>query len=193
MDPRPEPTGGEESPLSAEQLAAFADATERSRKILAAARVATFNGWTFGISAAVSALFALGSFTAFVLAIGLGIVTWNEFRGRTLLRRFDPDGARLLGRNQLGLMALIVLYCLWSIHVSRTTPMAAQFEDLEVALGDMSEVVAQLTLAVYGGVIAGTVLFQGLNAKYYFARVGMIEAYRRETPEWVLKLQESAG
>jgi len=46
-----------------------------------------------------------------------------------------------------------------------------------------------LIVAVYGTVIVLSVVFQGLNALYYFTRGKHIEAYVRETPGWVLDLQ----
>ena len=103
-------TGG--GPLSPEQQRQLAQANQRARKVLSAARVATFNGWTIGSIAGFSLLFGLFSRTALVMGIAMGIVAWNEFRGRALLRAFDPAGPRLLGKNQLGFLAVIVGYCL---------------------------------------------------------------------------------
>ena len=179
--------------LSPEQRRELEDARDRARKILVAGKVAAFNGWTIGIFAALSFLFGLGSPVVMVLALALGAVAWNEFRGRTLLRRLDPSAGLLLGRNQLGLMALIVAYCLWSIWRAKAGPPDPEMEQLQDLVGVGSDLIEQLTVILYVSVIAATAIFQGLNARYYFRRVGMTEAYLSETPPWVVDLQRSAA
>jgi hypothetical protein len=52
--------------------------------------------------------------------------------------------------------------------------------------------VRQITLLLYGSVIALSALFQGLNAVYYFTRRKYVTAYLAETPEWVRELRQSA-
>ena len=44
-------------------------------------------------------------------------------------------------------------------------------------------------LALYGSVIALSVIFQGGNALYYFTRRKHVEAYVAETPAWIRDLQ----
>ena len=181
------------TPLSPEQREDLREAGERARRFLKAGRVATFNVWTLGSFAALTLLFGLFSPTALLLGAGLAVVAWTEHRGRALLRDLDPGGPRLLGRNQLALMALVVAYALWSLWMARTNPDPALAQMDEIMGGDTAGLVAELTTAVYLGVIALTVLFQGLLARYYFARAPMVEAYLRETPEWVVELQRSAS
>jgi hypothetical protein len=183
----PDPT------LSPEQRRELEDAGARARKILAAGKVASFNGWTIGILAALSFLFGLGSLVVMALSVALGVVAWNEFRGRALLRRLDPAGGRFLGRNQLGLMALIVAYCLWSVWRTKAGPPDPEMAQLQDLVGVGSDLIEQLTVILYVSVIAATAIFQGLNARYYFRRVGMTEAYLSETPPWVVDLQRSAA
>ena len=107
-------------PLSVQQQQQLSEANRRAKKVLGAAKVATFNGWSFGVFAAISLLFGIFSITSLLVGIGLGIVAWNEFRGRDLLRGFDPRGTRLLGWNQVGLICLLVVYCLWCIFTGLT-------------------------------------------------------------------------
>ncbi|MDT8368517.1 MAG: hypothetical protein RQ745_04880 [Longimicrobiales bacterium] len=180
-------------PLSPEDREELEEAGERARRFLKAGRVATFNVWTLGAFAGITLLFGLFSPEALVLGMGMGVVTWNEHRGRTLLRDIDPEGPRALGRNQLGLMALIVTYALWSLWQARTHPDPGLARMDELMGGDTAGLVAELTTAVYLGVTALTILFQGLLARYYFARAPMVETYLRETPEWVVQLQRSAS
>ncbi len=179
-------------PLSSEQRKELAEANERAAKVLGAAKVATFNGWTIGIFAAISLLLGIISATALVMGVGMGLVARNEFRGRKLLRQFDPLGPRLLGRNQLGFMGLIIVYCLWSMYQIVSDPMTA-IEGLEAIADSFGGLVTNLTLAVYGTVIVLTSLFQGLNARYYFVRVERVEDYLRETPGWIVEIQRSTS
>ena len=181
-----------DGPLSPEQQEELSRATERAAKVLGAAKVAAFNGWTIGVFAAISLLFAVFSVTALVMGIGMAVVAWNGFRGRTALRRFDPSGPQLLGRNQLGFMALIIGYCLWSIYMTLNNPVPGLAE-LEEIVGDISDLVTELTVMVYGLVIFVTVVVQGLNARYYFARGEIVRCYIRETPDWIVSLQRSTS
>ncbi len=185
-------TTTDDGPLSPDQQEQLALANRRAKKVLGAAKVATFNGWSIGLFAAINLLFAIFSFTALVMAIGLAVVARNEFRGRSLLRSFSPHGGRLLGKNQLGFMGLLIAYCLWSIYGTITNPITeiAGMEVLTEAVGDL---VTDLTMAVYGVVIVVSVLAQGLNARYYFVRTRLVEDYVRETPEWIVELQRSSS
>ncbi len=184
--------GGPLSPLSPQQQEELTRANERAKKVLGATKVATFNGWTIGVFAAVTLLFALFSVTALVVGAGMAIVAWNEFRGRSLLRRFDPHGPRLLGRNQLGFMSLLIGYGLWGIFRTLTNPMT-QFEELEAVVGPVGDLVTNLALAVYGGVVLLSLLFQGLNARYYFARIRLVQDYLSETSAWIIDVQRSSS
>lgn len=179
-------------PLTSEQRQAISDANARARKVLRAANVATFNGWTIGILAAVGILFGIFSITSLVMGLGMALVARNEFRGRKLLRQFDSSGPRLLGRNQLGFMGLIIVYCLWSMYQTVSNPIT-EIQGLETIADSYGSLVTELTLVVYGGVIVVTLLFQGLNARYYFARSQHVEDYRRETPGWIVELQRSTS
>ncbi len=179
-------------PLSSEQRKELSEANERAAKVLGAAKVATFNGWTIGIFAAIGLLFGIFSVTALVMGVGMGLVARNEFRGRKLLRQFDPLGPRLLGRNQLGFMGLIIVYCLWSMYQIVSDPMTAT-KGLEAITDSFGPLVTNLALAVYGTVIVLTALFQGLNARYYFVRIERVEDYLRETPGWIVEIQRSTS
>lgn len=193
---RPDPAAGgsareEGRPprLTPGQRAELAAANDHAEKILRAGRVATFNGWTIGTFGALSVLLGFGSLTALVVGACLLVVAWNELRGRNMLRRFEPAGARLLGRNQLGLMALIVAYCLWSIHGALYHPSESvrQLEDFLGGPGTVTHMVAW----GYAAVIVLSILVQGLNARYYFARVQQLESYLAGTPAWIIELQRA--
>jgi hypothetical protein len=130
--------------------------------------------------------------TSFLVGVGLDVVARNEFLGRTRLRSFDPSGLELLWRNQLGFMALIIVYCAWSLYGAIVRP-ASEIAELVELLGDgAGDLVRSLTLILYGAVIVATAIFQGMNARYYHVRVGRVREYLRETPQWVVDRQRSA-
>ena len=163
-------------------------ATDRSKKILAAAKVATFNGWTLGVLGALSMLFGLFSLTGFVVGAFLVIVARNEFRGRALVRQLEPRGAMLLAKNQIGLIGIIIAYCLWSMYSAVANP-SSQTIELEELAGLPSGLVTELTLMVYGVVIVLTLIVQGLNARYYFVRIQQMKDYLQQTPKWIVDMQ----
>lgn len=180
------------NPLSPEQQRQLTDAVAQSTKIRAAARIATFNGWTIGFFAVISLLFAYSSLTALIMGLGLGWIAWNEFKGRDRIRTLDPTAPTFLGKNQLGFMGLVVVYAIWSIYRTLTEPMP-YLDEIEEALGPIGDVVTSITVSVYLIVILLTVLFQGLNARYYFARKAMIDEYLSETPDWIVEIQRNIG
>ena len=68
-------------------------------------------------------------------------------------------------------------------EVMRREPMTIQ------TLGDIGSLYKTLTVTVYGALIVGTLIFQGLNSLYYFTRGRILLGYLAETPAWVLELQ----
>ena len=188
-----------DNPLSVTHRRELAAARDRAKAIRKAARVAGFNGWTTAAAGAFSAMFLLFDRSAVAIAItlGLSIITYNEFRGRKRLLNFDPSAATMLGWNQLGLLAMIVVYCLWMLSgssaeaasaLSAQMNSASERELLSMA-GDLEGLYKTATLAMYGGVIVLSVLFQGGNALYYFTRRRHVEDFIAETPQWVRDVQ----
>jgi hypothetical protein len=190
-----------DSPLAAEHHAEFAAAHEQARKIRKAAGVANFNGWTTAVFAVCSAPFALFSVVGFLVFAGLAIVAYNEIQGRKRLLQFDPTAPNFLGWNQLGFLAFIVVYCAWMTFTGLTgeSPIAAELDgnpEIGQVLGSLEEfdyMYKGLIVAVYGTVVVLSVIFQGLNAVYYFTRRTHIECYLRDTPDWVVAVQRTAA
>jgi hypothetical protein len=176
-------------PLSPAQVEVLNAGQERAGSFLSASRVAAFNGWTIGFFAVVSILFGLTSPTGLLIGAGLAVIARNEFAGRRRLNAFDVSGLELLWRNQIGFMALIVVYCLWAIFGPSADLDPAVAQLLEELGEDTGALVESLKMIVYSAVIVGTVIFQGLNARYYFVRVALMRAYLRDTPQWVLDVQ----
>jgi hypothetical protein len=188
-----------DNPLSVSHRRELADARERAKSIRKAARVAAFNGWTTGAAAMFSAMFLVfdRSVVAIAITLILSFVTYHEFRGRKRLLNFDPSGATLLGWNQLGLLAMIIIYCLWMLSGSSAEAANALSSQMKSAserellsmVGDLEGLYKTVTLALYGGVIVLSLLFQGGNALYYFTRRRHVEDFIAETPQWVRDVQ----
>jgi len=187
------------NPLSPEHHRELAFAAERAKPIYRAARVAAMNGWITGIIAACSAPFALYDLTGAVMTVGLAVVAYNEFRGRKRLLAFDPSGATVLGRNQMGLMGLLVGYCLWMMYSSLATPSpmineltrTPEVKDALADLGDLNQLYQSMVIIFYGVVILLSVIFQGINALYYFSRRRLVADFVAQTPEWVRDVQRA--
>jgi hypothetical protein len=183
-------------PLDESHHRALAAATERAEPIRRAVRVATFNAWTTAILATLSAPFALFSLAGFLVFAALAVVAWNEFRGRRHLLKYDPAGATILGWNQLGLLAVITVYCVWALYSNLwgSGSIEAQLRDNPQlgptinSIDGFDDLYRTIVVVLYGSVIALSALFQGANALYYFSRRKYVEAYVRDTPAWVIDL-----
>lgn len=189
-----------EGPLKREHHEQLALANQRAKKIRRAAGVAAFNGWAMAICAVISAPFALFSFVGLLITVSLALLAANEFRGRKGLLRFDLKAPEALAWNQLALLTIIVLYCAWTLYTSLSGGGALANElkaypELSSSLdsvGGIDQLVTGVVVAVYGSVIVLSIIFQGLNAFYYFSCRKHIEAYVNETPEWIIELQRSS-
>jgi len=185
-----------DEPISHEQRRELIEANSRARKVRRAVKVATFNGWSIGVFAALSLPFAMFSVTSLVMCLALALVAYNEFRGRKLLDRFEPRGPRALGWNQLVLMGVLTGYSVWNIYLAETGPgpYAEQIKatpELGSMLGWVDDLHKTVTLAVYGSLIVASLIFQGLNALYYFTREKHLQSFLKQTPAWVVDLQRS--
>jgi hypothetical protein len=194
-------------PLTPEHFNQLTQAEARARLVHKAAGVAMFNGWTFAVFAGMTGFIALIScvversidFKGLAVTAGLIVVAWNEFKGRRMLRQLDIRAPRLLGWNQVGVLVLVIGYCAWSIataYLDKTSgigQMMAEVGALGVT-GGVKQMVHLAPIMFYGVVALGSVIFQGLNAQYYFSRAKILKAYLNETPAWIVEVQRrSAG
>ena len=138
----------------------------------------------------------LGDVVSLVLGIGLCAAAWNELRGGTRLRRFDPSGARILGWNQIGVGVLIVAYAAWSLRMNLGSPALASVggttgdADMDAMVTDIAMMV---TWGLYGGLIVVGIVVPGLTALYYFSRETIVRAFVERTPGWVVDTLRAAG
>jgi hypothetical protein len=187
-------------------LQQIAVANKRSRVVLRAAGVATFNGWTIGLCAALCLPFVYWDIRTLLIVACLAVVAYVELRGARLLRVYDPRGPRLLGFNQLVLLALIVAYCSWNLYRGLTGPdlgeelmsehpelgtmlEAASDPSLTSVVGSIGEIHRSLVVLIYVTVIVVSFIFQGLCSLYYFSRQKHLRAFVEQTPSWVLDVQ----
>ncbi len=187
-------------PLDQQHYDELRSAKTRRSKIDFAAGVATFNGWSLGIFAVLSALFLPLSFSlqGLLITAGLAVVAYHEFKGRRLLRLLDAQGPRLLGYNQIGLGVVIVGYSLWSLIAELAGPGAyaqtiEEHPELAQVLGSTDGLVRLITVLVYGTIIALTVPYQALMAWFYFSRAKHLHTYISQTPAWVSDLERAAA
>ena len=137
------------------------------------------------------------SLVGFFVTVGLSVVSYNEFRGRQRLLKFDREAPIFLGWNQVGFLMVILIYCAWMLIVGLTSegPFAAELKakpELSVAFDSVTEFdqfYRVLIAAVYGTVIVLSVVFQGLKCALLFTRRKHVDAYLQNTSDWVLDLQ----
>lgn len=179
------------APLSAEQLRELADARRRAGKVRRAAGVAGLSGWSMAVFAVLTLMGAAIGFSAAGVALGLGLgaVAAVELRGRSMLLKFNPRGAALLGYNQIALGVLLLGYAAWSLYEGLAGPVSAQLRtgdpDTDAMVGDLART---FTVLIYGSLALFAVVAPGLTALYYFSRAGHIRRFVADTPEWVVQV-----
>lgn len=188
-------------PLTPEHLQALALADQRAKKLRSAAGVATFNAISVGAFGVLSLMYAMGElmfgeydWLGVIMGVGLSAIAWNEFRGRKLLHQFSPRAPAVLGWNQLGLLVLVVAYGAWMMNASlRASSQLKNMMGTDAltipTVGNIDSLYKTLAVTMYGALIAGTVIFQGLNSLYYFTRARILRDYLAQTPAWVVELQ----
>ncbi len=179
--------------LSVEQRAQLQAGRARLGPIERAVRWSTLTFWSLGVFGALSVLWGLVSGAGgVVMGAVLLAVAWNERRGRDRLRSLDPQGARILGWNQVVLAGVLTVYLGWTIVRARTAP-SPSVRELEQLVGMDPGLVAELTTTAYGAVIVIVDIVQAAMARFHFRREGLAEALRREAPEWVLEVLGASG
>lgn len=189
---------GSASPLSPEHLRAIELARVRSKKVRRATAVAKGSGWTLAFFALVTLLGAIfGDITSLIMGLALAALAFNELRGSKMVARFDPNGARILGINQLVLAVVIIAYAGWSLYSASKTPILAQLDGGSTGDPNIDATVQSISnLATYGlyGTLAGAgFLGCGLTSLYYFTRAAVIRSVVAETPAWVLDTMRAAA
>ncbi len=183
------------APLTDEHYQELADAELRAKKIRRAVGVAKLDGWSIGAFGALTLLCGLFSVAGWVMGVGMCAIAYIELDGAQRLARFEPGSGKRLGFNQLALGSLLFGYALFGLWRSLygPDPLASTVESApEVAamVGGFSEVARMIGAAVYGLLALIAIFAQGGTAWFYFSREKYLRAYRAETPEWIVRLNE---
>lgn len=194
---QPVPGSAPAAVLSPEHLQQIALAQKRATKIRRAMRVAQFDGWATGIFGGLTFLFGLsGSIVALLLGGGMCIVAFIEFKGAARLRKFDAEAPRLLAWNQVFFGALLLAYAAWSLwgvfhNQSELSTALASAGDLGQLGVDAAGIERAIGLLVYGALACVAIFGQGGTALYYWSRRRFVDAYLRETPQWIIDAQRA--
>ena len=197
--PEPSTSVPQPSPVpvfTPEHLRQIAAARVLGVKIHRAIALARVNGWVAAIFAGVTILGSVFSPMELLLGIGMGGISYFEFKGAAGLKRLDPTMPGKLAINQGAFAAILLLY--GAINLLRVwhdpSPLAgAGSSDPQLAqmLAPFEGLARNLYLFVYVAIILAAVSGPGLMVVYYQSRRKYIEAYLRQTPAWIQELQRA--
>ena len=181
--------------LTHEQYAEIQKVQVRLKKIQRAIGVAKFDAGMTATFAVFGILTFCMGWENVVIGVLLGGIAINGFRGLRLLQKYDSRAPGILMMNQLYLATIIILYAIYALYrqgsgesdLSKQMAAAGIPRDM---LGGLPELVPLLNRLVYGTLIFGTILMQGLTALYYRTRQKYVDAYLQQTPQWVIDLQK---
>jgi hypothetical protein len=180
--------------LTPEQTRAIELGRQRAQKIRRAATVSKIDGGIMAFFAAGALASICLGWEGFILGIALTIVSVNSFRGAARLTRMDLTAPAFLAINQFFLAASIIIYALYCLHAGLTS----KPDEVQQLLRQLSsdpqtndELNRLYYWVLYGLLIIGTVVAQGLAALYYGSRAKYLKAYLRDTPQWVVDLQKA--
>lgn len=179
------PTVPSASPLTEADFLAVRLAEKRHRVIKRAARFAAFSAVSTLVLAAFGAVFTLIDFTAWslIITVGLAVIGAVEFRAHQKLLRAEPAACRTLALNQIAFAALITVYCLWQMIFFSASSMPAELKQLLDP--EIMRSLPKFVCAFYALVIFLSVAYCGGLALYYYSRRRHVEAFHRETPDWI--------
>ena len=174
------------SPLTEADFLAVRVAEQQHRAIKRAARIAAFSAVSTLGFAAIGVLITIFDFSlwSLIITVGLAVIGSVEFRGHQRLLRAEPAACRTLALNQLAFLALITVYCVAQmLTFSASADLPTEYRQLLDA--QMMQNLPKLVCGFYALVIVGSLAFQGGLALYYHTRRRRVEAFVRETPDWV--------
>ena len=198
-------------PISQADLDRLALAAGRWRKVRGAARLAAFNAVSLGMIGGLALLAGVaqvlaalttgrggGGIVGLVLGAVLLAMAGVEHRGRLRLLRLDPAGGRILGWNQVALLAVIVLWCGGKLYAAAAGPnpyegVIRQNPELAGMLRPIIEAYATLSVVTYVSVIAVSAVFQGFCARRYFAAARHGAATLAATEPWIVRVLRVAA
>ncbi|MEZ6317819.1 MAG: hypothetical protein R3B49_03550 [Phycisphaerales bacterium] len=193
-------------PLSPEHVVQLRQAHRKAKKLHRARRIAGTSGWTTLLLGVCALPFGLADAMTLALGVAFIAVGYHELALRPRLSQLDRGAPMTLAMNQVILGIIIIAYAVWQLiqGLSPTDPGPASAlasdpafaSDPQLAqLAGLSDTMERLTkmvnLGVYGGLIAGTLLVQGLTARYYASRRKHLDRFLAETPGWIINLHRA--
>ncbi len=146
------------------------------------------------------------SWLSLLMTAGICAIGVVEYVGARRIQQGLPSAAVLLGKNQLAFMTLIVAYCVIQMLTFSAAPAGgksssgdlqselSQLDNLDPSLGRSIQFwVPIATYGFYSLVIVVSIAAQGGLALYYFTRKRHLEAIRRSTPAWILRVLKELG
>ncbi len=192
------------APIGEGELALIREAVVRRRKVKSAAGVARSSAVvTLVIGFLALPFVALSpSLSGVVIVAGVIAVGAREWMGYGKMRRAEAGAAKHLGWNQVALVGVITFYCLLemasfspaemktaAIPAEERSQLAALAPGMTAGIDKMIETWAPyLVYGFYSLLIVLSAGCQGGLALYYFSRRKHVEAFNRETPEWVRRI-----
>jgi hypothetical protein len=195
------------APISEPQRQAIQTAEAAARRFAFAPTLATLNGGSLLLAAAISLLLGLFDHGLLLSAAVLGVCGWFELDGGKRLRAYDPRAPIRLALNQLLLLALVVSYASFKLiaafngensltaELAQHPELAAMLEQVDdpnvaQALDSMGEMYRWGVVAVYSGLIGIAGVIQGGVAAYYLSRRKYLEEFLESTPGWVIEFMQ---
>lgn len=189
------------TPLDEAQLATLAATRAARRKLRVANFIAGSNGLGLGVCAIFSVASGLMETSLPLVGIALGVLAWNEERGRRQLLAADVRAPRRLALNQGALFIVVLVYCSYSAYTLYTDvgpnvidAALSTHPELSDALGErgtsadeLGQWIRSAALIANGAIAAGSLLVQGLTALYYRSLGPRVEALAA-APAWALEL-----
>jgi hypothetical protein len=141
---------------------------------------------------------AFGSPWWVLLGVAIGASGVMELMGRSKLRTDLSSAGRWLAISQLGLLALILLYCLWQLHSFNAKAVAAQvfaaldprtLEGLDLDEAMLATFLRRIFRIVYLSVIGLSILYQGGMWLYYHLCVRKLQAEVEERTRLAMRVR----
>jgi hypothetical protein len=171
----------------ADDREALRRAAELHRPLSRAAAVARVNGLSLAIFGGLTLVVSVVGLDPVGLMLG-AVVLWvglAERRGAKRLLAAERRAARELARNELVLLAAIVVYGILMLTVLR--PDVAEWQAaLEGVLpkAEAQQLIEASVTATYGMVLVVALAYQGSLARYFWNKEPELERYLAEVPPW---------
>jgi hypothetical protein len=192
-------------PISSAQQRALAEAELTAKRFAFAPKLASFNGVTLLLAAALSLLLSLSAPSGLAPAALLAVCGWIELSYGKKLRDYEPAAPLALALNQLALLVAIVAYAVWKLSaaVSGRLSLASELQAhpelaamldnfgdpaLNDALAVMSDLFRTGLIVGYSALILVAVIVQGAVAYYYSSRRKHLREFLERTPAWVVEM-----